>query len=92
MPSHFYGEMAKTELGCAVLGEKGHFGDFARFIRDYGLEADDAELIVKLKSILWAVVRITDTCNYGGSHFHRAISVLPRAAYHSSRTRTSYPS
>lgn len=56
VPPHFYGEMAKTELGCAVLHEKGHFGDFASFIRRHGLETEDADLILKLKSTLWAVV------------------------------------
>jgi len=49
--------MAKTELGCQVLQDKSHFSDFAQFIRQHGLEADDPELIMKLKSLLWAVVR-----------------------------------
>ena len=57
VPPHFYGEMSKTELGCQVLQEKGHFVDFAHFIRQHGLESDDPELTLKLKSILWAVVR-----------------------------------
>lgn len=56
VPPHFYGEMAKTELGCAVLQEKGHFGEFASFIRRHGLETEDADLILRLKSTLWAVV------------------------------------
>jgi rapamycin-insensitive companion of mTOR len=49
--------MSKTELGCQVLQEKNHFVDFAHFIRQHGLESGDPELILKLKSILWAVVR-----------------------------------
>lgn len=57
VPPHFYGEMSKTELGCQVLSEKGHFAEFSHFIRQHGLESDDLELILKLKSILWAVVR-----------------------------------
>ena len=56
VPAHFYGEMAKTELGCTVLQEKGHFNDFADFIRLHGLEHEDVEIIDKLKSVLWAVV------------------------------------
>jgi rapamycin-insensitive companion of mTOR len=56
VPEHFYGEMAKTELGCQVLQEKGHFADFALFIRQHGRESEDPELILKLKSILWTVV------------------------------------
>lgn len=57
VPPHFYGEMAKTELGCQVLQEKGHFVEFSQFIIRHGSESDDTELIMKLKSILWAVVR-----------------------------------
>ena len=56
VPPHFYGEMSKTEFGCQVLQEKGHFTDFAHFIRQHGLESNDQEVILKLKSILWAVV------------------------------------
>jgi rapamycin-insensitive companion of mTOR len=49
--------MSKTELGCQVLNEKGHFAEFSHFIRQHGLESEDSDLILKLKSILWAVVR-----------------------------------
>lgn len=56
VPPHFYGEMAKTEPGCQILQGKGHFTDFAEFIRHHGDESEDPELIMKLKSILWAVV------------------------------------
>ncbi|EJU03152.1 hypothetical protein DACRYDRAFT_78031 [Dacryopinax primogenitus] len=62
-PPHFYGEMAKTELGCQIIHEKGHFADFAQVIRQYGLEDEDRELITKLKSVLWAVGNI-------GSHHY----------------------
>lgn len=40
-----------------MLEEKGHFAEFAQFIRQHGLEASDTDVINKLKSILWAVVR-----------------------------------
>jgi hypothetical protein len=56
VPPHFYGEMAKTELGCQVLQEKGHFAEFAQFIRQHSREYEDNDIIMKLKSILWAVV------------------------------------
>lgn len=48
--------MAKTELGCQILQEKGHFSEFAEFIRQHSEESEDTELVMKLKSILWAVV------------------------------------
>ena len=56
VPPHFYGEMAKTDLGCQILQEKNDFAEFAQFIRLHSNESDDTELILKLKSILWAVV------------------------------------
>ena len=56
VPPHFYGEMSKTELGCQILQEKGHFTDFSQFIRRHSHESEDTDLIMKLKSILWAVV------------------------------------
>lgn len=49
--------MAKTELGCQVLHQKGHFVEFAHFIKKHGLEQEDPDIILKLKSIVWAVVR-----------------------------------
>jgi rapamycin-insensitive companion of mTOR len=58
VPPHFYGEMSKTELGCQVLQEKGHFTEFTQFIKQHGLESEDTDLIMKLKSILWTVVRL----------------------------------
>jgi len=50
--------MAKTELGCQVLQEKGHFVEFSQFIRLHGKQSEDIDLISKLKSILWAVVSV----------------------------------
>ncbi|KAI0087847.1 Rapamycin-insensitive companion of mTOR, N-term-domain-containing protein [Irpex rosettiformis] len=61
VPPHFYGVMAKTELGCRVLTEKGHFGEFSQFIRKHGSETEDQEIILKLKSALWAVGNIGST-------------------------------
>ena len=48
--------MAKTDLGCRVLNDKGHFAEFAQFIRKHGMETEDQEIILKLKSALWTVV------------------------------------
>jgi hypothetical protein len=70
VPPHFYGEMSKTELGCQVLNEKGHFSEFSHFIRQHGLESEDHDLIMKLKSILWAVV----------CHSFRIVTPLSRIA------------
>ncbi|KAF8133736.1 Rapamycin-insensitive companion of mTOR, N-term-domain-containing protein [Boletus edulis] len=75
VPPHFYGEMSKTELGCQVLSEKGHFAEFSHFIRQHGLESEDLELILKLKSILWAVGNVGAT--EGGLPFLEEEEVIP---------------
>ncbi|KAF7365155.1 hypothetical protein MVEN_00387000 [Mycena venus] len=75
VPPHFYGEMAKTDLGCQILEEKNHFREFAEFIRLHSNESDDTELILKLKSILWAVGNIGAT--EGGLPFLEAEEIIP---------------
>ncbi|KAF9004644.1 Rapamycin-insensitive companion of mTOR, N-term-domain-containing protein [Cyathus striatus] len=75
VPPHFYGEMSKTELGCQILQEKGHFTEFSQFIRQHSHESEDADLILKLKSILWAVGNVGAT--EGGLHFLEEEEVIP---------------
>ncbi|KAF8645235.1 hypothetical protein AX16_008062 [Volvariella volvacea WC 439] len=75
VPPHFYGEMSKTELGCQILQEKGHFSEFAQFIRKHSQESEDADIILKLKSILWAVGNIGST--EGGLPFLEEEEIIP---------------
>ncbi|KAF7288523.1 hypothetical protein HMN09_01381300 [Mycena chlorophos] len=75
VPPHFYGEMSKTELGCQVLHDKGHFAEFAAFIRLHSAESEDSEMILKLKSILWAVGNIGAT--EGGLPFLEEEEIIP---------------
>lgn len=75
VPPHFYGEMSKTELGCQILQEKGHFSDFSQFIRQHGHEQKDIEIIMKLKSILWAVGNVGAT--EGGLRFLEEEELIP---------------
>ncbi|KAJ7069741.1 Rapamycin-insensitive companion of mTOR, N-term-domain-containing protein [Mycena amicta] len=75
VPPHFYGEMSKTELGCQVLHDKGHFAEFAEFIRLHSAESEDSEMILKLKSILWAVGNIGAT--EGGLPFLEEEEIIP---------------
>jgi len=67
VPLHFYGELTKTTEGCKILEEKGHFDEFAQFILACKDEEDDTEVILKLKSCLWAVGNIG--ANDGGVPF-----------------------
>lgn len=55
VPPHFYRELTRTKEGCKLLQDKGHFEEFACTIRDYGMLADDPEMILKIKGCLWAV-------------------------------------
>ncbi|KAL1857447.1 hypothetical protein VTK73DRAFT_8096 [Phialemonium thermophilum] len=55
VPPHFYRELTRTQEGCKLLSEKGHFDEFAATIRDYGMQSDDPELMVKVKGCMWAV-------------------------------------
>lgn len=55
VPPHFYRELTRTEEGCKLLSEKGHFDEFAATIHEYGMQYDDPEMIVKVKGCLWAV-------------------------------------
>ncbi|EIN12989.1 hypothetical protein PUNSTDRAFT_97994 [Punctularia strigosozonata HHB-11173 SS5] len=74
-PPHFYGEMVKTDLGCQVLQEKGHFNDFVDFIRQQASENADPDVILKLKSTLWAVGHIGAT--EGGLPFLEETDIIP---------------
>jgi rapamycin-insensitive companion of mTOR len=55
VPPHFYRELTRTSEGCKLLEEKGHFAEFASTIRDFGMEKDDPEIILKVKGCMWAV-------------------------------------
>jgi len=55
VPPHFYRELTRTKEGCKLLQQKGHFDEFAYTIREFAMENDDAETILKVKGCLWAV-------------------------------------
>jgi rapamycin-insensitive companion of mTOR len=55
VPPHFYRELTRTKEGCKLLNQKGHFDEFVATIRDFAMEDDDSEIIVKVKGCLWAV-------------------------------------
>jgi rapamycin-insensitive companion of mTOR len=55
VPPHFYRELARTQEGCRLLRDKGHFEEFAATIHDHGMETEDPDILLKLKGCLWAV-------------------------------------
>jgi hypothetical protein len=55
VPPHFYRELARTAEGCKLLEQSGHFSEFAWTIRDFRLEEEDYEVLLKVKGCLWAV-------------------------------------
>ena len=57
-PPHFYRELARTAEGCKLLEQSGHFNEFAWTIRDFRLDEEDTEALLKVKGSLWAVGNI----------------------------------
>ncbi|RAL11629.1 putative cytosolic regulator Pianissimo [Aspergillus homomorphus CBS 101889] len=55
VPPHFYRELARTSEGCKLLEHSGHFNEFAWTIRDFQLDEEDTEALLKVKGCLWAV-------------------------------------
>ncbi|KAI5300055.1 hypothetical protein KEM55_000272 [Ascosphaera atra] len=55
VPPHFYRELARTAEGCKLLEDSGHFYEFAMAIREFDLNEEDPEIILKVKGCLWAV-------------------------------------
>ncbi|KAJ4174933.1 hypothetical protein NW754_005353 [Fusarium falciforme] len=55
VPPHFYRELTRTQEGCRLLSDKGHFEEFAATIREHGMDKGDAEMLTKVKGCLWAV-------------------------------------
>ncbi|KAK2813674.1 hypothetical protein FQN50_000072 [Emmonsiellopsis sp. PD_5] len=55
VPPHFYRELARTTEGCKLLEQSGHFNEFAYTIRDFNLDEEDPEVLLKVKGCLWAV-------------------------------------
>lgn len=58
VPPHFYRELARTTEGCKLLSQSGHFNEFASTIRDFDLNEEDPEILLKVKGCLWAVGNI----------------------------------
>lgn len=86
--------MAKTDLGCEILHNKGHLNEFSQFIKKHCDEIEDSDLIQKLKSILWAVV-ILDLFLFSLALFTpatRAMLDQPMAAFPFWRRRRLYQS
>ncbi|MBE3048951.1 hypothetical protein IMZ48_41920 [Candidatus Bathyarchaeota archaeon] len=55
VPPHFYRELTRTQEGCRLLSDKGHFEEFASTIREHGMQSEDPELVTKVKGCMWAV-------------------------------------
>lgn len=55
VPPHFYRELARTAEGCKLLEQSGHFHEFSGTIKDFQLDEEDHEALLKVKGCLWAV-------------------------------------
>ncbi|ATY59381.1 HR1 rho-binding [Cordyceps militaris] len=74
VPPHFYRELTRTKEGCKLLRDKGHFDEFASTIRDHGMQAEDPELMTKVKGCMWAVGNVG--CMELGAPFLEASDVV----------------
>ena len=54
-PPHFYRELARTEEGCKLLRESGHFKEFVATIRSSWAVENEPETLLKVRGCLWAV-------------------------------------
>ncbi|KAG0654436.1 hypothetical protein C6P46_001643 [Rhodotorula mucilaginosa] len=57
-PPHFYGELVRTEEGCKYLRAAGHLEDFAAIVSLHEDSDLDADYVVMLKAVLWALGHI----------------------------------
>lgn len=67
-----------------MLEEKGHFDEFAQFIVTNKAEDEDLEVILKLKSCLWAVGNIG--ANDGGVPFLEKSGIVKEIVYIAERS------
>ncbi|CCJ31370.1 unnamed protein product [Pneumocystis jirovecii] len=79
IPPHFYGEIIKTFEGCQLLKNKGHFEHFASYIFNHKDEYEDKNIILQLKSSLWAIGNIGSHNN--GFPFLENSRVIPEIVY-----------
>ena len=54
-PPHFYRELTRTDEGCSLLRESGHFEEFVATIRSFWDEEKEVDVMLKVKGCLWAV-------------------------------------
>ncbi|GAA5864925.1 hypothetical protein JCM8547_004239 [Rhodosporidiobolus lusitaniae] len=60
-PPHFYSELVRTEEGCDIFRDSGHFDHFAEVIQQHDEVELDEAYVGTLKSVLWAVGHIGST-------------------------------
>lgn len=58
LPPHFYRELARTEEGCKLLLQSGHFYEFASTIREFRLDDEEHDSLTKVKGCMWAIGNI----------------------------------
>lgn len=87
VPPHFYGELVKTQEGRNLLERKGHFADFAHFIVQHANEENDMEVLIKLKSVLWAVGNIG--AHRGGIQFLEGENLVSKIVQMAETTQVS---
>ncbi|KAL8897698.1 MAG: hypothetical protein Q9207_007082 [Kuettlingeria erythrocarpa] len=87
LPPHFYRELTRTQEGCDLLRDSGHFDDFVATITELWSEDMDLESLVKLKGCLWAVGNI-GSMGLGSTFLEESdiVRVIVKIAEHSQVT------
>lgn len=87
LPPHFYRELTRTQEGCDLLRDSGHFNEFVATIADLWSEDVDLESLVKLKGCLWAVGNI-GSMELGSTFLEESdiVRVIVKIAEHSQVT------
>lgn len=96
LPQHFYGSLAKTEDGIALIGKSGDLLYFINTIKRYTNDLDDktfesGDEILEVKSALWCVGYIGSTeLGVGLLDNYELVEELTKIAYGASETMVRF--
>jgi hypothetical protein len=72
VPPHLYGELAKTEEGCKLIRQSGHFVQFVKALTT----PPDQGTLLRRRASIWAIGHIG--ASETGFHFLEEYNVLPQ--------------
>lgn len=76
VPTHFFGELVKTEAGRALLAERDYLSYFVEFLQLWGLKNVTGMALRKVKAVLWALVLQTFDDSHIQGHIGSSVEGL----------------